>query len=76
MNKQVKSSNETVVDKLLSGTAGEKYQGKQVVVIGGKIHILPEDDRESAEMVDQLEHKYPGQTPHLVFVPRPETYIL
>lgn len=76
MNKQSKPANETVVDKLLSGTAGEKYQGKQVVIIGGKIHILPEDDRESAELVNRLEQKHPDQTPHLVFVPRPETYIL
>ncbi|MFQ6009399.1 MAG: hypothetical protein ACE5K8_10675 [Candidatus Zixiibacteriota bacterium] len=76
MSKKPKTSDATLVDKLLSGSAEGKYQGKQVVVIGGRIFVLPEDDRESVAMVDQLEKKYPNQIPHLVFVPRPETYIL
>jgi hypothetical protein len=65
-----------LVDTLLSGIAEEKYQGKQVVVIGGQIFILPEDDRKATALVDNLEKKYPNQIPHLIFVPRSETYIL
>lgn len=68
--------NNRLVDALLSGVAEEKFQGKQVVVIGGQAHILPEDDTQSARLVEKLEKKYPGEIPHLVFVPRPETYIL
>jgi hypothetical protein len=40
-----------LVDKLLSGTAKEKYQGKQVVLIGGQIFILPQDDRRATVLV-------------------------
>jgi hypothetical protein len=65
-----------LVDRLLSGTAEERYQGKQVVVMGGQIFILPEDDRKAATLVEDLEKKYPNQIPHLVFVPRSEAYIL
>ena len=68
--------NKQLVDTLLSGAADEQFQGKQVVVIGGKTFILPENDTESARLVETLEKQYPGETPHLVFVPRPETYIL
>ncbi|MBI4130656.1 hypothetical protein HY468_05035 [Candidatus Roizmanbacteria bacterium] len=68
--------NEKIVNKLLSGKAEKKYFGKQVVVMGGTAHILPESDEDSKKLVDQLEKKYPKQIPHLLFVPRPETYIL
>lgn len=68
--------NQKLIEKLLSAAVEEKYYGKQVVVIGGEARILPEDDRESVKLVEKLEEKYPNQIPHLVFVPRPETYIL
>jgi hypothetical protein len=75
-NKQGCPQETELVDRLLSGIAEEKYQGKQVVVIGGQIFILPEDDWKATALVDDLEKKYPNQIPHLVFVPRSETYIL
>ena len=62
---KVTNKNEKVVEKLLSGTAGEKFQGKQVVVIGEKPHILPDNDQESVALVDKLEQKLPGQIPRL-----------
>jgi hypothetical protein len=74
--KRVGPQETELVDRLLSGIAEEKYQGKQVVVIGGQIFILPEDDWKATALVDDLEKKYPNQIPHLVFVPRSETYIL
>lgn len=63
-------------DKLLSGAVGEKYQGKQVVLIDQQVVILPEDDREAVTLVEKLEKQYPDQIPHLISVPRPETYVL
>jgi len=65
---------EQLVEKLLSGQAEEKYRGKQVVVIDERVFVLPEDDRESAALIEDLERQYPDQIPHLVFVPRSETY--
>jgi hypothetical protein len=65
-----------LVEKLLSGAAEEKYQGKQVVLMDNHIYILPDDDHQAATLIEDLEKQYPNQTPHLVTVPRPETYIL
>jgi hypothetical protein len=67
---------EQLVDRLLSGAAAAKYQGQQVVVIGGQVHVLPEDDRESVELIEALERKYPEEIPHLLHVPRPESYVV
>ncbi|KKR71740.1 MAG: hypothetical protein UU14_C0020G0013 [Candidatus Roizmanbacteria bacterium GW2011_GWB1_40_7] len=72
----MKDNTDKLIDKLLSGKAAKKYQGKQVVIIAGKAHILPDNDKASVELVNKLEKKYPKQIPHLLFVPRPETYIL
>lgn len=65
-----------LVDQLLSGNVDEKYQGKQLVVIGGEKHVLPDDDKKAVKLVEKLEKKYPKDLPHLVTVPRAETYIL
>lgn len=69
-------SKRSLINALLSGKMGKRYEGKHVVVIGGKAHILPFEGEKSAEIIERLEKKYPRQTPHLVFVPREETYIL
>ena len=69
-------SKPNLINALLSGKMGKKYEGKHVVVIGGKAHILPFEGKESAEIIGSLEKKHPKETPHLVFVPREETYIL
>lgn len=73
---KIRIEKQKLVEELLSGEVEEKYQGKQVVLIGGQIHILPEDDQESVKLMKELEEKYPNEIPHLIFVPRPETYIL
>lgn len=65
-----------LADKMLSGDVDEKYQGKQVVIIGKETHILPNDGRKAAKLVERLEKQHPNQIPHLVSVPRPGTYIL
>lgn len=76
MSKQPNTNDSKLVERLLSGRVEEKYQGKQVVVMKGKVYILPEDDRQAVSLVERLEEKYPDQTPHLIFVARPETYVL
>lgn len=76
MDQHVKAQNEEIVSKLLSGTAEVQYQGKQVVVIGGDVFILPDDDREAAALVEDLEEQHPDEIPQVVFVPHAGTYVL
>lgn len=65
-----------IIEDLLSGAAGEEFQGKQVVVISETVYVLPEDDKKSAEMVERLEREHPGKIPHLVYVPQPEALVV
>jgi hypothetical protein len=76
MKNQTSDSNTKLIDKMLSGDVDKKYQGKQVVIIGGETRILPNDGRRAAKLVEKLEEKHPNQIPHLVSVPRPGMYIL
>ena len=71
-----KSDEPELLDNLLSGAVEEKYHGKQVVVMGDQVQLLPEDDQQAVALVEALEEQYPDQTPHIVTVPRPETYVL
>jgi len=68
--------NEKLVQTLFSGKMGEKYFGKHVVIMGGKIVILPSDRKQASALIETLAKKYRKEIPQLVFVPRPETYIL
>jgi len=70
------TNNEKLLQTLFSGKKGKKFFGKHVVVIGGKATILPSNDQQAARLIEKLEEQYPGQTPQLVFIPRPEIYIL
>jgi len=72
----VKKTDETIIAALLSGKAGKKYEGKEVVVLKGKVYILPDDDEESRDLLNNLIAKHPNATPTLVDVPRPGIYIL
>lgn len=71
-----KSKDEKLLSFLLSGKAGKKYKGKQVVVFNGKVYILPEDDQKAAQFVAKLRKKDKKATPILTFVPRQDSYIL
>ncbi len=68
-------SNRTIA-ALLAGKLGKKYQGKQVVVIGDEVHIIPKTKIEATKLFKKLDKKAPNQTPAIVYVPRPEAYIL
>lgn len=76
MKKIKKTTKEKVLTNLLSGKAGKKYQGKQVVILDGQVYILPEDGQESADFVDELIKKHPKSRPTITYVPCRGTYIL
>ena len=69
-------SKDHIIANLLSGKMGKKYEGKQVVLIDNKVHILPEDDLESARFVERLIKKNPKSIPTIAFVPNKGSYIL
>lgn len=73
---QTKSKNEKLVQTLFSGRMGKKYSGKHVVIMSGSATILPSDRKQASKLIETLEKKYPREIPQLIFVPRPETYIL
>ncbi len=68
------SKNEQLIQTLFSGKKGKKYFGKHVAVVAGKALLLPSDPNKATELLDNLENKY-HETPELVFVPQPETYL-
>ena len=72
----MKTQDDKILTNLLSGKAGKKYEGKQVVIIGGEIYILPKDDKNSKEILNNLIAKHPKITPIITFVPKHGTYIL
>lgn len=69
-----KGTTEKIINALLSGKMGRKYQRKYVAVVGGEVLIVPKKDQK--KFLTDLRRKFPKQTPHFVFVPGPEAYIL
>ncbi len=67
---------EKILTSLLSGKTAKKYEGKQVVIIGGEVYVLPQDDNKSKEVLNKLIAKHPKVTPTITFVPKHGTYIL
>lgn len=72
----MKTQDDKILTNLLSGKAAKRYEGKQVVIIGGEAHILPRSDKKSKETINSLINKYPNTTPTITFVPKHGTYIL
>ena len=72
----MKTQEDKILTNLLSGRSAKKYEGRQVVVVGGKIYILPYDDKKSKELLNNLISKHPKSTPTITFVPKHGTYIL
>lgn len=68
--------NEKILATLLSDKAAKKYEGKQVVVFGGEVYILPENDRKAKQFLNKLMTERPKVTPTITFVPKHGTYIL
>lgn len=68
--------NGKILANLLSGKAAKKYEGKQVVIYGEKVYILPQDDNKSKDFFNKLITQHPKVTPTITFVPKHGTYIL
>lgn len=68
--------NGKILANLLSGKANKKYEGKQVVIYGEEVYILPQNDNKSKEFLNKLITKHPKATPTIAFVPKHGTYIL
>jgi len=75
MRQRLLIQNQTITN-LLSGKMGKKYEGKQVVIVSGKVYILPDNDQKSAEFLNALVKKNPKATPTVAFVPKKGSYIL
>mgnify|MGYP001567248286 CR=1 FL=1 len=73
--KTYKDDQKTIAN-LLSGKVSKKYQGKEVVVMEGKVYLLPENDEQSKNLINKLIQEHPGLTPTITFVPKHGTYIL
>ena len=71
-----KENSEKTITALLTGKLGKKYLGKQVVVMGKEVHIIPKTKIEATKLFKKLDKKLPGLTPAIVYVPRVETYVL
>lgn len=72
MNRQ----DDRILTSLLSGKTAKKYEGKQVIIIGGEVYILPKDDKKSKEILNRLISKHPKATPTITFVPKHGACIL
>lgn len=72
MNRQ----NGKMLANLLSGKAAKKYEGKQVVIYGEEVYILPQDDKKSKDFFNKLIAQHPKVAPTITFVPKHGTYIL
>lgn len=72
----MKKSDAKILQTLLSGRAGKKYEGKQVVICAGEVYIFPQDDNKSKDFLNELIRKHPTVTPTITFVPKQGTYIL
>lgn len=72
----MKIQNEKILATLLSGKAAKKYEGKQVVVFGGEVYILPKNDSKAKQFLNKLIIEHPKITPTITFVPKHGTYIL
>lgn len=72
----MKTQEDNILTSLLSGKTAKKYEGRQVVIVEGKVYVLPYDDKKSKEVLNKLISKHPKVTPTITFVPKAGTYIL
>ena len=52
-----------------------KYQGKHIIIIGGKIYAT-KTGKQSAMQLEKLLEKYPKETPSITYIPKADTLIL
>ena len=56
-------------------TREEEFRGKHVLVIGGEIHEI-KDDEQGVQLLEEVRKKHPGRIPLLTYVMKEELYIL
>ena len=67
---------QTVTKNLISRIYKEpKYQGKHIIIIGGKIYAT-KSGRASSELLEKLLKKYPKKIPTITYIPAEESLIL
>ncbi|MBI4999479.1 hypothetical protein HZB97_01765 [Candidatus Gottesmanbacteria bacterium] len=70
--------NISLEDKLIiSASKNPKYQGREVVIVGNKMHILSTKNIQArVRLLTSLVKKCPGATPMVAYIPRENTLIL
>jgi len=62
---------------LLKAYKNPKFQGKEVVIVGGKMHVLSMKSREArAKLLISLTKGYPQSIPMIALIPKENTLIL
>lgn len=62
---------------IVSASKNPKYIGKEVVVVGDKLHILSTKNLEVRKrLITSLVKRYPGITPVIAYIPKENTLIL
>ena len=66
----------TVTKNLISKIYKDpKYQGKHIIIIGGKIYAT-KTGRAKTEILEKLLKKYPKEIPTITYIPTEESLIL
>ena len=52
-----------------------KYRGKHIIMIAGKV-FTAKTGTQANKILDELEKKYPNQTPAITYIPKADTLIL
>lgn len=74
MGKKQIPSKETIQPSL-TGKLREKYRGKHVMVVDGKI-FAARTGEEALKRYREIREKYPDQTPALAYIPKEDSLIL
>lgn len=74
MNKKETPSKE-IIQPSLSGKLREKYRGKHVMVVDGKI-FAARTGEEALKKYREIREKYPDQTPAFTYIPKEDSLIL
>lgn len=63
-------------DKLLNlAYSSNKYWGKHVIILGGKIYPA-KNGAGASKLLERLVKKYPSETPIITYIPKAEALIL
>lgn len=64
------------IDQLLAEVyQSSRYAGKQVIIVGGKVHAT-KTGVAASQMLERLLKKYPDEVPNITYIPKEDTLIL